>query len=262
MQLIPRYLVNDRINVITSDAGFTVEYRPVYSRTIKIYRGIDNTIQFRMLNADQKPVRINDNIYIVIFDEENNKILEKKCTITDDGSSSATKGMFHINILENDLLNLKQQYLKYNIYINSDETNSVTYSNRNFESAGIIYLDANAYPGPKPSTEVVNFYPLNNFWYAGNDDTNKIPAQPGINGNEALHTVVIYTNGYIGTVEIQATLDNQITDMNNWSTVSTIVFNGSEAEPVYNNFNGVFSYLRFKFNANPIDTITKVLIRN
>ena len=47
MQLIPRYLVENKVDVIANDSGFTVEYRPVYSRQLKIYRGIDNTIQFR-----------------------------------------------------------------------------------------------------------------------------------------------------------------------------------------------------------------------
>jgi hypothetical protein len=47
MQLTPRYLVNERIIVVSNDAGFVVEYRPVYSRTQKVYKGIDNTLQFR-----------------------------------------------------------------------------------------------------------------------------------------------------------------------------------------------------------------------
>ena len=72
MQLIPRYLVEDRIKVISNDIGFIVEYRPVYSRQLKVYRGIDNKLQFRLLNADQKPIQITPAIstpWIVIFDE-------------------------------------------------------------------------------------------------------------------------------------------------------------------------------------------------
>ena len=75
MQLTPRYLVNERINVVSNDAGFFVEYRPVYSRTLNVYRNIDNTLQFRLLNADQKPVQITGTPYIVIFDENQTKIL-------------------------------------------------------------------------------------------------------------------------------------------------------------------------------------------
>jgi hypothetical protein len=263
MQLIPRYLVNDRIKVVSNDAGFTVEYRSVYSRTLTIYRGIDNTIQFRMLNADQKPITITNELVLVVFDETNIKILEKTCTVTDDGSTVAARGMFQATITENELLNLKQQYLKYNIYQKNNDVNTVTYANRNFQSAGIIYLDGNAYPGPKSSVEITNFYPGDNdFWYAGSDDADKITAQPGLNGNEALHTAAIYTNNYVGSIEVQATLDNQITSQNNWTTMSTLIFNGLETEPVPVNFNGVFSYIRFKLNADPTDKVSKILIRN
>lgn len=262
MQLIPRYLVKNKVDVVSNDAGFTVEFRPVYSRQIKAYRGIDNTIQFRLLNADQKPITITDTPVIVIFDETNTKIIERNCTVQDDGSTLATKGLFTATLTENDLLNVKQQYLHYNVYLKNSNGNTVTYSNRDFQSAGTIYVDGNAFPGPKSSVEIINFYQSGAEWYAGSDDSDKIPADPGLNGNEALHTAAVYTNGYVGTVEVQATLDNQITGVNNWTTVATLTFDGTETQPVPVNFNGVFSFLRFKANVDPTNKITKILVRN
>jgi len=262
MQLIPRYLVENKIDVISNDTGFVVEYRPVYSRQIKVYRGIDNSFQFRMLNADQKPNRVSDTPVIVVFDESNNKIIEKDCTVQDDGSTLSTKGLFNVTITENELLNVKQQYLHYNIYLRTSSGNTLTYANRNFESAGTMYIDGNAYAGPKASKEITTFYEQDDYWVAGSDTTDKITAEPGLNGNEALHTVAVYTSSYTGTLEIQATLDNQITGINNWTTVSTLTFDGTETEPVPANFNGVYSYLRFKASADPTSKITKILVRN
>ena len=261
MQLIPRYLVNDRIQVITNEVGFSVEYRPVYSRTLKVYRGIENNIQFRLLNADQKPVTVSNTPVFVAFDDENNLIIERECTVTDDGSTTNVKGMFNVTITENDLLNIKQQYLHYNIYLDGD-TKQLTYASRNFESAGIIYVSGNAFPGPKSSTTVNTFYQVSDYWTAGSNDSDKITAQPGINGNEALHTLAVYNSSYVGAVEVQATLDNQITGQNNWATVGTVTLTGAETEPVPLNLNGVYSYIRFKFAADPTDKITKILIRN
>ena len=262
MQLIPRYLVENKIDIISNDIGFVTEYRPVYSRQIKMYRGIDNSFQFRMLNADQKPVRISDTPVIVVFDEANNKIIEKDCTVQDDGSTLATKGLFTVTITENQLLNIKQQYLHYNIYLKSTNGNALTYADRNFQSAGTIYVDGNAYAGPKSSKEITTFYQEQDYWVAGSDDTDRISADPGLNGNEALHTVAVYTDAYEGTLEIQATLDNQITGINNWTTVSTLTFDGSETQPVSSNFNGVYNYLRFKASNDPDLKITKILVRN
>lgn len=261
MQLIPRYLFEERVIVVSNDAGFPVEYRQVYSRQLKVYRGIDNTIQFRLLNADQKPVQIAEDMVFVVFDEGNNMIVNKLATVTDD-SSPETRGMFEVTITENELLNIKQQYLHYNVYRSDNGVNTVTYSNRNFESAGDIYVSGEAYPGPKSSKLVNNFYPQGDIWVGGSDDSDRIGADPGLNGNEALHTIAVYSDGYVGTVEVQATLDNQITGINNWSTIGTLTFDGTETEPVPYNFNGVLSFLRFTFDADPNNTITKILVRN
>ena len=66
----------------------------------------------------------------------------------------------------------------------------------------------------------------------------------------------------MGNVEVQVTLDNQISGINNWATVNTVAFDGTETDPVAVNFNGIVSYLRFKFDADPADKITKILVRN
>ena len=34
MQLTPRYLVNNRTTIVTNEAGFITEYRPVYQRQL------------------------------------------------------------------------------------------------------------------------------------------------------------------------------------------------------------------------------------
>lgn len=263
MQLIPRYLYDNKVDVVSNDIGFVVEYRPVYSRQLKVYRGIDNQLQFRLLNADQKPVTITDTPVVVIFDENNTKIIEKDCASQDDGSTTATKGKFTVTITENDLLNVKQQYLQYNIYMkDSTGQNTLTYANSYFDSAGTIYIDGNAFPGPKASVEVVNFFAEQDYWVAGSDSANAITADPGLNGNEALHTVAIYTDAYVGDVEIQATLDNQLTGSNNWTTVDTLTFAGTETQPVPSSFNGIYTHLRFKASADPENKITKILVRN
>ena len=69
-QLIPRYLVNNRIQIVANDSGFITEYRPVYQRQIKIYKNIDNKLQFKILNADQKPLSISGyTVKFTAFDE-------------------------------------------------------------------------------------------------------------------------------------------------------------------------------------------------
>ena len=261
MQLIPRYLVKNRINIIANDLGFITEYRPVYQRQIQLYKGIDNKIEFKLLNADQKPINTGlYNIYFQAFDENKNLVIDKVAETLDDGSSNA-KGLFSVTVADSDTLNLKQQFLSYVVYlVDANEERVITYTDTHFGNAGIIKLSSDAFPGVKSSKTITAFY-------ANTQDTSEyvteaIDAEPGINGNEALHTAVFYTNNFQGTITVQASLENQITGTTEWADVTSVALDGTETEPTPVNFNGVFRWVRFKVDADPANTITKVLVRN
>jgi hypothetical protein len=233
----------------------------VYTKQLQLYKGIDNVLEFRLLNADQKPVDITSYTpKLVAFDETNQMVLEKDCTILDDGST-VTRGKFKLTVTENELLNVKQQYLSYNVYlVETDGDKVLTYSQPNFGNDGVIYVNGTTFPGPLNSYSVTSFEqeaPAIETWYSETVD-----AQPAINGNEALHTVAAYTSSYIGDIVVQATLDNQVTGTTQWADIATMQLGGSETTPTPINFNGVFSHIRFKATANPADKITKVLVRN
>jgi len=276
MQLTPRYLVSNRTFLIADDTGFIVEYNPVYKRQLQIYKGIQNVLEFQLLNADQKPIDLNrytiavstdtPTIVFTAFDENKRKVIEHEGEIITGDDSASSRGLFRVVITENDLLNLKDQFLSYTVYL-QDSTGlpRLTYADSHFGMEGTIKLSSEAFPGPQASHSVTNFLKYNSDetveeWYS-----EPVSAQPGINGNEALHTIAIYTDGYNGDVVVEATLENVIDGNNSvdWAEVDTVSFDGSsETEPVSINFNGVYSYLRFKTTADPADTITKILVRN
>mgnify|MGYP000034995520 FL=1 len=257
-----RYLAPNRIEVLANEAGHVTEYRPVYSRQLNVYKGIDNVLEFRLLNADQKPLDVDRYTpKFVAFDENNQMVISPRNGVNlQEGDSTAytKKGLFKVTITENDLLNIKDQFLSYNVYlVDYDDTKVQTYANEWFESPGIIKVSGNAFPGPSSSYSIVTFKSDNDAWLS-----ESIDAQPSINGNEALHTASVYTSNYIGDVIIQGTLDNQVADSTSWVDITTLTFTGSETEPVPVNFNGVFSYVRVKATSNPADKISKILVRN
>lgn len=261
MQLLPRYLVSNRTDIIADVAGFITEYRPVYKRQLQVYKGIDNVLEFRLLNADQKP--INTQGYTPkfrAFDENNNLVISRDGTVLDDGST-ATKGLFTVTVTENDILNLKQQFLKYNIYlVDANDEKILTYTDTHFGADATIKINAEAFPGPRATKDIASFLETgnnSNVWVSS-----AIDAEPGINGNEALHTIAIYSNGYVGSITVQATLDNQAGDETDWADIETIVLDGSETAPIPANVYGVFNYLRFSTNSDPANTIAKILVRN
>jgi len=260
MQIVPRYLVSNRSIVVANEAGFVTEYRPVYQKHIQVYRGIDNVLEFKVLNADQKPIDLTGYTpKFTAFDENNNMIIQHDGTVLQD--STAFKGMFSVTVSDNDLINIKEQYLKYNIYLTDSNNDSVlTYTDTHFGMNGVIRVSNEAMPGPRENFSVQTFLKVTEdtpYWI-----TETVNAEPGINGNEALHTAVLYSNNYVGDVIVQATLDNQVTNQTSWADISTVSFTGSETEPTPINFNGVFSHLRFKTTEDPADKISKILVRN
>ena len=262
-QLIPRYLVNNRIQIIANDSGFITEYRPVYQRQIKIYKNIDNKQQFRILNADQKPLSISG--YAVkfnAFDENKSLIISHDATAVVGDDSAATRGLCTVTISENDLLNVDDQYLSYNVHlVDSNSDNTITYSDSFFGNNGTIQVISGALPGPRDSYNFTQFQQegVNSTTFYSESKT----AEPAINGNEALHSAAIYTSSaYIGDVVVQATLDSTVTESTLWGDVATVTFTGSETTPIPINFNGVFNHLRFKTSASPTDKISKILVRN
>jgi hypothetical protein len=173
------------------------------------------------------------------------------------------KGAFNVNLTEGDLLNVSEQYIKYVIFLEDASGNkTISYADDHFGYGGTILVDSKAMPGPKTSAVIDTFVAEGDFWVAGSQASTSITADPALNGNEALHTLAVYTSAYIGTVDIQATLDNQISGANNWTTLSTLVFDGTETTPKPANVSGVFNYFRFRASADPETKITKILVRN
>lgn len=262
MQLIPRYLVKNKINVVLDMAGFVTEYRPVYQRQIKIYKGIDNTVQFRIFNADQKPIDLVDKSpRFVAFDQNRNLVLDLDGNVLDDGSTRNTRGTFSVTISENDLLNIDQQYLNYTIFLTDQNTNSrtLTYSDSHFNNGGLIYVSSQAFPSAKPSLAISQFQktdPGTDRWVS-----ETASAEPNINSNEALHSIAIYTSQFEGAIILQATLDQQINESTSWSDIKTIEFTAQETEPTCFNVVGVYTYFRFVTLTDPAG-ILKILIKN
>ena len=261
MQLTQRYLVNQQTIITANEAGHVTEYKPVYQNQLKVYKGIDNVLEFKLVNADQKALDISSYTpKFLAFDEKDALVIEHDGVSiqTSDSTTFTNKGVFKVTITENDLLNLESQYIKYTIYlVDSSSDKILTYTNSHFGAHNIIYVADDAFPGPLKTTSISTFTENNDVWYS-----ESIDAQPGINGNEALHTAAIYTDSYSGSVDIQTTLENQVTHTTDWATVKTISFTGSETQPVYANFNGVFSHIRVSASANPASKITNILVRN
>ena len=96
MQKISTYLYPNRIELLADLAGFTVEYTNVYQRNVKIYNGIDNTLEFDIKNADQKRIDLSTltNIELNIMDAGGLALPNSPYTLT----PTAIKGIASVTI--------------------------------------------------------------------------------------------------------------------------------------------------------------------
>ena len=164
MQLVPKYLLNNSVSLTANLAGEVTEYRTVYQRNINVYRGIDTSIQFNVLNADQKPVSIL-NTYtpkFKLYDENNRLIVERDGTVLETSTPSKV-GHFSITISENDLLNIPSQYLSYSVFLHKTGDNSKNLvrqaisDNANYIAIGAFFVSKTKKVKFKANIELLNY---------------------------------------------------------------------------------------------------------
>ena len=89
-----------------------------------------------------------------------------------------------------------------------------------------------------------------------------IDGKPGINNNQALHTIAIYPNNFAGTVTVQGTMVSTSPTDNDYFTITSTELSGTSDVKTLN-FNGIFQNVRFKAERTSGTTgrIDKILYR-
>ena len=225
MQKIQSYLYPNRVILIADLAGFTVENKIVYARTIKIYNGVDNAIQFDIQNADQKRINLStlSSIELNLMDMSGNELPESPYTVT----PTATTGIATVTIPSEDLMDLADQNLKYSVTATSGNNTVMLYCDSRFGAVGTIQLVGNAMPTIKDSTVYDRFNGEINFDGDVINHTSAIPAKFYESVATEFMDFEIEMTDYIGDVYLEATKDSTIsvesfrTQLNNATVLAT-----------------------------------------
>ena len=236
MQKVQSYLYPNRIIVIADLAGFTVENTIVYAKTVKIYNGVDNVIQFDVQNADQKRIDLSTltNIEMNVMDVSGNALPESPYTVT----PTATVGIGTVTIPSEDLVSLNDQNLYYSLTATSNGNTIILYCDSRFGARGTMQLIGNAMPVIKDSTVYDRFSGEINFLGDVINHTSAIPAK----SYEAVATEFldfeIEMTDYVGDVYLEATKDSTIsvesfrTELNNATVLATRTYTSVNSTPL------------------------------
>jgi len=212
MQKISSYLYPNRVELLADLAGFITEYTNVYQRIVKIYKGVDNVIEFDIKNADQKRIElvtdpVFDNIKLNVMDAQGNALPNSPYDVTPSGT---LKGIAIATIPSADLSEYSPQFFKYSVTVTKDTNNIVLYADSRFGAVGKIELVGTA----TPVTRLPKIYDkfVGEIDFAGNvmNRTSAIPAK----FYEAVPTSTINfeisTVDFTGSIYLEGTTDSTI----------------------------------------------------
>lgn len=164
MQKISSYLLINRIELVADLAGYFTEYKSVYKRTIKVYNGIDNTLEFDIKNADQKRIDLSTlgAIELNVMDNQGYALPNSPYTITPLNQTSY-KGLATVTIPQDDLVDLTDQFLTYSVTTSKNGDDVMLYADTRFGATGTIELIGNALPLIRDTDVYTHFNGLGDF---------------------------------------------------------------------------------------------------
>jgi hypothetical protein len=223
MQKIQSYLYTNRIQLLADVAGLTTEYTNVYQKTVKIYNGVDNVLEFDIKNADQKRIDLSTltQLELNIMDATGNALPSSPYTIT----PTATKGIATVTIPDIDLGEYTTQFFKYSVTALKNGNTIPLYADTRFGMAGTMELISNAMPTFRDE-RVYNTF-TGEIDFAGNIQhrSSAIPAKfYETEPTTTLSFEVNISSGFLGKVYLEGTTDMTISVNSFLNASQTTIF--------------------------------------
>lgn len=152
MQQINSYLYDNTVLVqYDTDPEVLQRNRVVYTRTLQIYKGVDNVLKIKVQNGDQKPVNISGltmtfNIVDDYVNTNANVVLTANITTV-----NANAGLGSVTISSLDMVQLDREQYIYNVKINNGSANIAAYVDDNYGASGQMMVSNWSYPVNQPA---------------------------------------------------------------------------------------------------------------
>jgi hypothetical protein len=252
MRKISSYLYPNRIELLADLAAFTVEYQTVYQRNVKIYKGINNVVEFDVKNAEQKRIDLTtlEDIKLYVMDASGNNLPNSPYVVT----PTALKGIATATIPSDDLESFTNQFFRYSVTALKDEQDIILYADTKFGGSGTIEFDTSLLPASRPSRVYDSFTGEIDLKGMPTYSSSSIPAK----FYEAIPTQTldfdIELTGFVGSVWISATKSSTISveSFKNadfvWSATYTTAAPGNTPPNIPPITIGEYQYFRVSFN--------------
>jgi hypothetical protein len=269
MQLISVYLYSNKVDAYcNASASWPKErYRQVYNRNLKIYRGVDNKIDFQVKNSDQKALAITGSI--VVFSLTNKQsgelILQKDCVV-----QSSLTGKVFVLLSEFEMRSLEPGNYSYCLHREvrtpisggADYTissKSPLYTDSQYSVNATIEIYGDVFGEVQPSFETTAFEERVSFESAAPSKfySSIIPANPKLTTPQSIHTFQFDLSNYFGQIVIEASQEDSAAPLI-WADIDTINCSGENI--LYKNITGKFNWFRIRHTPSFTNALAKFTI--
>ncbi len=209
----------------------------MYANTLKLHKGVDNKLQFQLINQDQKPINVTGKelSFRIINDDETKLLFSKALTTV-----VALNGIVQLETIATDLLGIDSQFCHYTIEMSDGTTDLPVFVDQNSGVRGKIQVIDGVMPNFTPSNliNIPNHQLPTNTGPAVTYYSSIFSAREGFNV-----TAQVYFTNYSGTVQIQG---SSVADTD-WYDIDSPATYTNKTECTSFNIIGYHPYMRVKF---------------
>jgi len=260
----PAYLYKNIQYLYTDLVTLNTGYRKMYAKTLKLYKGIDNTFEVKLLNGDQKLIDVvGYTVNWIMLDRDTAELV---CKVSKE-VQGRDNSLVSLTLSEGDLMPVKSGNYMYSTYLVSPTgTKIILYGDSQYGASVPVEVISNSFPQVYPSQVVTEFVNSQTLNYPQPDNslyTSALDARPDNKGTNALHSTAIYATNFDGVVRIQITLEHGTNGLNQWCDLMDITVTTLDTL-LFQNFNGVFTSVRFRVmpSLTNTGTVDKIIYRS
>lgn len=201
MQKVQLYLLPNRIKVVVDQAGSYTEFKQVYQKKIKIYKGITNKIEFDVRNNEQRRIDSAGKALLVEFYDTDHKKLFQGRALPAQGKN----GIFILEVTDTETEMVDPQMLRASALLEQGEETQLIFSD---DQHGLLF-EAELFDGYNDrgaELEVVDVVKLFNYEF----DRKSYVSEIGIFGSKINNDFSTRPASSI-TVDMQGTFNGVIT---------------------------------------------------
>lgn len=254
------FLFTQRQIVVLLSGNSPRAFMPVYAKTLKLHKGVDNKIQFQFLNQEQKPVDITGkSITCRIINYNGTEVLINKALTLE----LPLTGIAYLQLNAEDLEDIPAQSCYYSLEIPVGDFDYPVFVDPAAGARGDVNILNSVLPSFVPSQIVTiptgqPFPNLDPNVNANNPLTNANTYYSSIINTQdnPILTIQAKLDGYNGDVLIQGTCNQQLTD---WYPITTSTYEDTTATTGYT-IHGFHPFVRMVFTSNA-GVVTNILAR-